>query len=187
MRLGNAISLQIQDIVLTSYQDRVQRFATRGHEDWNKYLDCGLPGQSGLRGTVKGMLEVEVLKPAEEAVKKHHERSEALEEERIQPSFRLGKRKRRSALLFGPPGTSKTSLAKAVAKRLGWPFVELSPSDFLKSGLPGIYDRVNEVFDDLMDLFGVVILFDEMDALVQSREEVTAAESPRKAESARSS
>ena len=101
----------------------------------------------------------------------------------IGPHFRL--RKRRSALLFGPPGTSKTSLAEAVAKSLGWPFVELSPSDFLKGGLPGIYDRVNEVFDDLMDLFGVVILFDEMDALVQTREEVNAVESPKKAESAR--
>ncbi len=40
----------------------------------------------------------------------------------------------------------------------------------MRGGLGGIYDRVNEVFDDLMDLFGAVILFDEMDALVQSRE-----------------
>jgi SpoVK/Ycf46/Vps4 family AAA+-type ATPase len=36
--------------------------------------------------------------------------------------------------------------------------------------MDGIYNKVNEVFLDLSDLFGVVILFDEMDALVQSRE-----------------
>ena len=181
-RLRNAISLQTRDIVLTSYRDRVKRFPAPSHVDWDKYLDCELPGQTGRRSTVKGMLEIEVLNPAEATVRKHHERSEAVEEEHIGPGFRLGKR--RSALLFGPPGTSKTSLAEAVAKRLGWPFVELSPSDFLKRGLAGIYDRVNEVFDDLMDLFGVVILFDEMDALVQSREEVATAEWPKKAENA---
>ena len=30
--------------------------------------------------------------------------------------------------LFGPPGTGKTSFVKAIAGRLGWPFVELLPS-----------------------------------------------------------
>jgi hypothetical protein len=101
-------------------------------------------------------------------VEKHRGSIACGEGGRIGPDFRL--EKRRSALLFGPPGTSKTSLAEAVAQRLGWTFIEMSPSDFLKGGLEGIYDRVNDVFDDLMDLFGAVILFDEMDALVQSRE-----------------
>jgi SpoVK/Ycf46/Vps4 family AAA+-type ATPase len=122
---------------------------------------------------VKGLIEVEILKHAEAAAKRHRESMACGEGGRIGPDFRL--EKRRSALLFGPPGTSKTSLAEAVAQRLGWTFIELSPSDFLKGGLEGIYDRVNEVFDDLMDLFGAVILFDEMDALVQSRESGEAA------------
>ena len=34
----------------------------------------------------------------------------------------------------------------------------------------GLVAILNEVFEDLTDLFGAVILFDEMDALVQSRE-----------------
>lgn len=33
----------------------------------------------------------------------------------------------KAVILFGPPGTGKTSFAKAVASRLAWPFVELFP------------------------------------------------------------
>jgi SpoVK/Ycf46/Vps4 family AAA+-type ATPase len=44
------------------------------------------------------------------------------------------------------------------------------PSDFLKEGLPAIYQSANDVFDDLADLSGVVVFFDEMDALFQRRD-----------------
>src|SRR5262249_51787126 len=80
-------------------------------------------------------------------------------------------RARRSALLFGPPGTSKTSIVKALAKKIGWPFLEINPAHFLNEGLERIYVRADEVFEDLMDLSGVVVLFDEMDALVQKRKD----------------
>jgi len=44
----------------------------------------------------------------------------------------------RAAVLFGPPGTGKTSFARAVASRLAWPFVELFPSRLAggEGGLP---------------------------------------------------
>jgi hypothetical protein len=167
-RLQAALSVQIQDLVLQKYRERVQRSREPSLESWESYLNCDLPPLEGPRATVKGLLNVEVLGPAEKAVKKHRQSIACRGGGRIGPGFRL--EERRSALLFGPPGTSKTSLAEAVAQRLGWTFIELSPSDFLKGGLEGIYNRVNDVFNDLMDLFGAVILFDEMDALVQSRE-----------------
>ncbi|HEV2331046.1 MAG TPA: ATP-binding protein [Verrucomicrobiae bacterium] len=75
-----------------------------------------------------------------------------------------------SALLFGPPGTSKTELCGCVAQCLGWPLVELDPSHFLKDGVEGISVHADRIFNNLMDLNGAVILFDEMDALVQTRD-----------------
>lgn len=75
-----------------------------------------------------------------------------------------------SALLFGPPGTSKTEVAKALSKELDWPLVEIDPSKFLEKGFQNIYAKGDEIFDDVDDMCGVVVLFDEMDALVQKRD-----------------
>jgi hypothetical protein len=77
----------------------------------------------------------------------------------------------RSALLFGPPGTSKTSLVRSLATKIGWPLVELNPSDFLRDGLENIYSQANDIFNDLRDLWKTVVFFDEMDALAQKRAE----------------
>jgi DNA replication protein DnaC len=76
----------------------------------------------------------------------------------------------RSILLFGPPGTSKSRLAKAIAEYLGWPLVTITPSEFLRSGSEQVHAQVHEVFSDLMDLRKAVVFFDEMDALAQTRE-----------------
>jgi len=77
----------------------------------------------------------------------------------------------RSALFFGPSGTSKTNLAKSIAAYVGWPIVIITPSHFLGKGLEQVHAQVDEVFRDLMDLRKAVVLFDEMDALAQTREE----------------
>jgi hypothetical protein len=79
----------------------------------------------------------------------------------------------RSALLFGPPGTSKTALANAIAAHLGWPIVTITPSNFLDAGLEQVHAQVDKVFRNLMDLRRCVVLFDEMDALAHTREGVS--------------
>ncbi len=75
-----------------------------------------------------------------------------------------------SALLFGPPGTSKTEVAKAIAAELDWPLLEIDPSHFLQDSFQNIYVQAERIFEDVMDMCGVVVLFDEMDALVQKRD-----------------
>jgi transitional endoplasmic reticulum ATPase len=72
-------------------------------------------------------------------------------------------------LLFGPPGTGKTSFAKAVAGRLGWPFVELLPSKLGAQGAAMMADELHRAFDELLALDHVVVFIDEVDDIASSR------------------
>ena len=75
----------------------------------------------------------------------------------------------RSAILFGPPGTSKTSLAKYVAYALGWRFVEIRAGDFIEKGYREVAQTAYDIFSFLMELDHCVVLFDEIDELVRER------------------
>jgi transitional endoplasmic reticulum ATPase len=72
-------------------------------------------------------------------------------------------------LLFGPPGTGKTSFAKAVAGRLGWPFVELLPSKLGAHGAAMMADELHRAFEELLGLEHVVVFIDEVDDIASSR------------------
>lgn len=76
----------------------------------------------------------------------------------------------RSALIFGPPGSGKSTIAKALAKRLDWHYVELTPGRFLSEGEQNIIPKATEVFKRLVRMKETVIFFDEVDQLVKSRE-----------------
>lgn len=76
-----------------------------------------------------------------------------------------------SAFLFGPPGTSKTSLAQMIASQLGWPLLEIDPSHFVPRTDAGLEMRVLEVFSYLENLCDTVILLDEMDELFRTRDD----------------
>ena len=93
-----------------------------------------------------------------------------LANEFIDPISEGRKLERRSALLFGPPGTSKTSLVRAIAENVGWAMVEITPARFLRQGLEKVYVSAEEIFEDMSDLRRAVVLFDEMDALVRNRD-----------------
>ena len=75
----------------------------------------------------------------------------------------------RSAILFGPPGTSKTTLARAVADAIGWDFVEIHASAFLAEGIDQIPAVAEKIFVRLQELQKTVILFDEIEELLRER------------------
>jgi SpoVK/Ycf46/Vps4 family AAA+-type ATPase len=82
-----------------------------------------------------------------------------------------GKRSRAPVfLLYGPPGTSKTTFVHGIASHMGWDLVTLSPSDFIADSLDRIEFRAREIFEDLGSLDECVILLDEMDSLLRDRE-----------------
>lgn len=74
-----------------------------------------------------------------------------------------------SAILYGPPGTSKTTYAAAIASFIGWDLVTIDPSHLLRSGFDGVQLEVNKLFRMLLYAERVVVFFDEIDELLRDR------------------
>lgn len=74
-----------------------------------------------------------------------------------------------TVMLFGPPGTGKTSFARAIAGRLGWPFVELLSSK-LASSDNGLAAELGRALHELGQLEHVVAFIDEFDEVSANRQ-----------------
>ena len=89
------------------------------------------PGSAGILGQLGGRM---VRAGAWDQLGGMIREKELIERQVILPlahpqlAERLGLVPPRAIVLFGPPGTGKTTFAMGAASRLGWPFVELFPS-----------------------------------------------------------
>lgn len=77
---------------------------------------------------------------------------------------------RYSMLLYGPPGTGKSTVAKELARSLGYRLLTITPSDFLSAGPDEIEARAKAIFKMLEQQSDFVILFDEIDRLLLDRD-----------------
>jgi hypothetical protein len=126
-------------------------------ESWNRLLDSDLGRREGGDGcrTIKSVLDERVCRPfASDSTSIYN------------PSFGAAY----STILFGPPGTAKTTICEALAERMGWDFVVIDTTAFLADGLTNVASRIRYVFRRLMALTECVILFDEIEEFCLDRE-----------------
>jgi hypothetical protein len=147
-----------------------------------KYLEAPLPTTSA-RGTKKSEFAPTILDSNVKIMDRGKARQRSLkgflwdkfvkplwgESEAIAKGRRFGKQTPRSAIFFGPPGTSKTDLSRKIADFLGWPLLQIDPSHLLRSGMDAIQAEANSIFRMLEQAEGVLVLFDEFDELVLER------------------
>jgi transitional endoplasmic reticulum ATPase len=77
----------------------------------------------------------------------------------------------KAIVLFGPPGTGKTTFAKGIASRLDWPFVELFPSRLAAGGRDGQAHELRMFFHRLAEIDAAVMFIDEVEEIAQSRDD----------------
>ncbi|WP_405999884.1 ATP-binding protein [Streptomyces sp. NBC_00829] len=73
----------------------------------------------------------------------------------------------RAVMLFGPPGTGKSTFAHAIASRLSWPFLELFPARLAAEY--GLATGLNRRFDEIAQLDHVLVFIDEVEEVAGER------------------
>lgn len=82
-----------------------------------------------------------------------------------------GSRPPRGLLLFGPPGTGKTMLARALARETGARFIHVRATDIVSKWYGEAERKLQQAFDQARRDRPAVMFFDEIDALARSRDE----------------
>jgi transitional endoplasmic reticulum ATPase len=75
----------------------------------------------------------------------------------------------KAIVLFGPPGTGKTTFAKGIASRLGWPFFEVEPAEIGAEGPERQAKLLSDTFDQLLEVPRAVVFVDEVEDLASVR------------------
>jgi transcription termination factor NusB len=155
--------------------DRLLAEAVRRH--LFKYLDLPFPEPVAVdkksafaEGFLDSTIEVQGNKQSlKEFLLEKFVRPISEEADRIADGHQFRKGTPRSAIFFGPPGTSKTELSKEIARFIGWPLLAVDPSFLLRNGMEGIQAEANAIFRILEETERVVVLFDEFDEFVRER------------------
>jgi SpoVK/Ycf46/Vps4 family AAA+-type ATPase len=127
-------------------------------------------GQSTIKQALSKFADVLMPQEAEEPILAPAVRAavfEWLTEVRAADDLKaVGIKPRRTALLYGPTGCGKTTLAHHFAARLGLPLACVRSESLINSYLGSTGQNIGQLFDAMAETEGkVVIFFDEVDAL----------------------
>jgi SpoVK/Ycf46/Vps4 family AAA+-type ATPase len=141
------------------------------------YLERSLPDRvaagtavsdAGGRMIPPGLwVELRGMEEAKEII----ERRVILPLERPELADRHGVVSPKAIILFGPPGTGKTTFAKGIASRLQWPFVEIQPAEIHGEGAERQAKLLAESFQRVAALAAAVVFVDEVEDLASMRHE----------------
>ena len=82
---------------------------------------------------------------------------------------RIGIEPPKGILLFGPPGTGKTMLSKAVATESRANFISVKGSEILSKWFGESERKISEIFNKAKQASPCIVFFDELDALASMR------------------
>jgi SpoVK/Ycf46/Vps4 family AAA+-type ATPase/N-acetylglutamate synthase-like GNAT family acetyltransferase len=163
-------------VLMPDIDTRVQAFAHQGFElkQQLRYFERRIPVQ---RTELSSFAELGArLLPRDlwEKVAGMRREKEILEQRLVLPlaeadlADRFGVMPPRAVVLFGPPGTGKTTFARAIASRLEWSFVEVFPSR-LAADPKGLAGALRETFTKIAELEHAVVFIDEVEEIAAQR------------------
>jgi len=82
-------------------------------------------------------------------------------------------------LFYGPPGCGKTFVARKLAEKIDYNFIEITPSTTASIYIHGTQQIIKNIFDNAFDEGPSVLFFDEFEAFAPSRDDISVGHSYR--------
>lgn len=90
----------------------------------------------------------------------------------------MGLRPTRGILIFGPPGTGKTKIARAIAAQARVTFLAVSGAEFDSKWHGESEANLRKIFDRARRLRPTILFFDELEAFLPKRSELSRSDAP---------